>query len=90
MTELLEHRGPPVQAPHPDAAVAGPVPATRRERLARLGRFLRRRPGLVASVVFVVLVLVVGGLLAAWAALAMRNWSGRAVDGAVELNVEAK
>ena len=36
------------------------------------------------------LVLIVGGLLAAWAALAMRNWSGRAVGGAVEVKVEVK
>ena len=31
------------------------------------------------------LVLVVGGLLAAWAALAMRNWSGRAIPVTVEV-----
>ncbi|HAV37572.1 MAG TPA: MFS transporter, partial [Massilia sp.] len=36
------------------------------------------------------LVLIVGGLLAAWAALAMRDWSGRAVEVAAELKVEAK
>jgi len=36
------------------------------------------------------LVLVVGGLLAAWAALAMRNWSGRAVEAQMEVKVEVK
>lgn len=39
------------------------------------------------------LVLIVGGLLAAWAALAMRNWSGRAVDAAgvnAKVKVEVK
>ncbi|MBW0105637.1 ABC transporter permease [Pseudonocardia sp. KRD291] len=48
----------PAEGTVPGAAVAVPVPATPRERLARLGRFLRGRPGLVVSIVFVALVLV--------------------------------
>lgn len=55
MTELLERASPPVDGA---AAVAVPVPATPRERIARLGRFLRGRPGLVVSVLVVALVLV--------------------------------
>ena len=46
--------------------------------------------GGVLTLVDTRLVLIVGGLLAAWAALAMRNWSGRAVEAAAELKVEAK
>ncbi|HBZ06463.1 MAG TPA: MFS transporter, partial [Massilia sp.] len=46
--------------------------------------------GGVLTLVDTRLVLIVGGLLAAWAALALRNWSGRAVDGAIALNVETK
>lgn len=40
--------------------------------------------GGVLSLVDTRLVLVIGGLLAAWAALALRNWSGRALGGALE------
>jgi peptide/nickel transport system permease protein len=65
MTELLA-RGPghadPPPPPPPDAG-----PDDRRERLTRLGRFLRRRPGLVVSVLVIVFVLLsafVPGLLA--------------------------
>ncbi len=53
MTELLV-REPVAGAP----GAVPPVAASRRERFARLWRFLRRRPGLVLSVVFVVLVLL--------------------------------
>jgi peptide/nickel transport system permease protein len=53
MTELLV-REPVADVP----GAVPPVAAGRRERFARLWRFLRRRPGLVVSVVFVVLVLL--------------------------------
>jgi len=65
MTELLV-REPVAGVPGGSGAVP-PVAATRRERVARLWRFLRRRPGLVVSVVFVALVLLaafVPGVLA--------------------------
>jgi peptide/nickel transport system permease protein len=54
MTELLVRE--PAAVPGPGAVA--PVAATRGERLARLWRFLRRRPGLIVSVVFVALVLL--------------------------------
>jgi peptide/nickel transport system permease protein len=56
MTELLVRE--PVTGETAGPGVVAPVAATRRERLARLWRFLRRRPGLVVSVVFVALVLL--------------------------------
>jgi peptide/nickel transport system permease protein len=54
MTELLVRE----QAAVPGSGAVAPVVTTRGERFARLWRFLRRRPGLVASVVFVALVLL--------------------------------
>ncbi|OLT13851.1 peptide ABC transporter permease [Pseudonocardia sp. CNS-139] len=56
MTELLVREVGAGAAPGSGTAV--PVAASRRERLARLLRFLRQRPGLVVSIVFVALVLV--------------------------------
>lgn len=46
--------------------------------------------GGVLSLVDTRLVLIVGGLLAAWAAVAMRNWSARAVVASVDPGVEMK
>ncbi|MCU1663784.1 MAG: peptide/nickel transport system permease protein [Pseudonocardiales bacterium] len=56
MTELLIRES--IGEAAPGSATAQPVAATRRERVVRALRFLGRRPGLVASIVFVVLVLV--------------------------------
>ncbi|MDT7745493.1 MAG: peptide/nickel transport system permease protein [Actinomycetota bacterium] len=55
MTELLD-RGP--ERADPASPPISPLADDRRERLARLGRFLRRRPGLVVSVLVIVFVLL--------------------------------
>jgi len=55
MTELLIRE--PLEVP-PGSTTAQPVAATPRERVARALRFFVRRPGLVVSIVFVVLVLI--------------------------------
>lgn len=66
MTELLLDRGPERPEPTPGPLTAAPTDDPR-ERLARFGRFLRQRPGLVVSVLVIVFVLLsafVPGLLA--------------------------
>lgn len=66
MTELLIRTDPHDEAAGPSAVL--PEPPTRRERLARAGRFLVRRPGLVAAAAVVLLVVVAAfapGVLAA-------------------------
>jgi peptide/nickel transport system permease protein len=56
MTQLLI--GKPLGEVPPGSTIAQPVAATPRERVARTLRFFARRPGLVVSIVFVVLVLI--------------------------------
>jgi peptide/nickel transport system permease protein len=56
MTRLLITE--PLDEVPPGSATAQPVAATPRERVARALRFFVRRPGLVVSIVFVVLVLI--------------------------------